>query len=61
MEKDLERSVASEMPHDAEVSTTTIETGGLKRDLSSRHINMIAIAGMIVGSRAHTLNAYCDC
>lgn len=28
------------------------EEGGIKRDLSSRHINMIAIAGMIVSQEA---------
>lgn len=28
------------------------EKGGIKRDLSSRHINMIAIAGMIVSQEA---------
>ncbi|KAL7783256.1 Aldehyde/histidinol dehydrogenase [Trichoderma ceciliae] len=47
MEKVLERSVDSEMPRVGEVSTIGIEAGGLKRDLSSRHITMIAIAGMI--------------
>lgn len=47
-EKDLERSVEIDTPRDGEVSTIALETGGLKRDLSSRHINMIAIAGMIV-------------
>lgn len=29
-------------------NTEVIESGGLKRDLGSRHINMIALAGMIV-------------
>lgn len=48
LEKDLERSVEVDTPSNGEVSMIAIETGGLKRDLSSRHINMIAIAGMIV-------------
>ncbi|PTB35870.1 uncharacterized protein TrAFT101_010721 [Trichoderma asperellum] len=47
MEKHLERAVDEETPRNEDVSTTVIETSGLKRDLSSRHINMIAIAGMI--------------
>lgn len=48
LEKDLERSVEVDAPSNGEVSMIAIEAGGLKRDLSSRHINMIAIAGMIV-------------
>ena len=31
-------------------SSEVVNTGGLKRDLGSRHINMIALAGMIVSS-----------
>ncbi len=31
-------------------ASPTAEAGELKRDLSSRHINMIALAGMIVGT-----------
>lgn len=53
MEKHLEHSVDEETPRHEDVSTTIMETGGLKRDLSSRHINMIAIAGMIVSLRIH--------
>jgi amino acid permease len=33
---------------EAQAYNTADSTGHLKRDLSSRHINMIAIAGMIV-------------
>ncbi|KAH0527037.1 hypothetical protein TsFJ059_002081 [Trichoderma semiorbis] len=47
LEKDLERSVEVDTPSNGEVSMIALEAGGLKRDLSSRHINMIAIAGMI--------------
>ncbi|KAM0456922.1 hypothetical protein ACHAPV_006897 [Trichoderma viride] len=46
MEKHLEHNVSEETPRHEAVSTVT-ETSSLKRDLSSRHINMIAIAGMI--------------
>ncbi|EHK46875.1 hypothetical protein TRIATDRAFT_316879 [Trichoderma atroviride IMI 206040] len=46
MEKHPEHGVSEETPHHEDVSTV-IETSSLKRDLSSRHINMIAIAGMI--------------
>lgn len=55
MEKHLERDVDEEAPRHEDVSTTIIETSGLKRDLSSRHINMIAIAGMIVSLHIHIL------
>ncbi|UKZ52839.1 hypothetical protein TrVGV298_006626 [Trichoderma virens] len=47
LEKDLERSVEVDTPPNGEVSCITYEADGLRRDLSSRHINMIAIAGMI--------------
>jgi amino acid transporter len=48
-EKDLERSVViTDTPRNGDVSSIAIETGGLRRELGSRHINMIAIAGMIV-------------
>ncbi|PON26626.1 amino acid permease [Trichoderma gamsii] len=46
MEKHPEHGVSEETPRHEDVSTV-IETNSLKRDLSSRHINMIAIAGMI--------------
>ncbi|KAK1239843.1 hypothetical protein MKX08_007285 [Trichoderma sp. CBMAI-0020] len=46
MEKHPEHGVSEETPRHEDVSTA-IETSSLKRDLSSRHINMIAIAGMI--------------
>lgn len=46
MEKHPEHGVSEETPRHEDVSTV-IETSSLKRDLSSRHINMIAIAGMI--------------
>lgn len=58
MEKHLERAVDEETPRNEDVSTTVIETSGLKRDLNSRHINMIAIAGMIVSLRIHILNLH---
>ncbi|KAL7908429.1 Aldehyde/histidinol dehydrogenase [Trichoderma velutinum] len=41
------RSVEDDSPPNGEVSLIVPEAGGLRRDLSSRHINMIAIAGMI--------------
>lgn len=47
MEKHPDHGVSEETPRNEDVSTV-IETSSLKRDLSSRHINMIAIAGMIV-------------
>ncbi|OTA07346.1 Amino acid permease [Trichoderma parareesei] len=47
-EKDLERSVViTDTPRNGDVSSIAVETGGLRRELGSRHINMIAIAGMI--------------
>lgn len=54
MEKHLEHDVSEETPRHEDVSTVT-ETSSLKRDLSSRHINMIAIAGMIVSPHVHIL------
>lgn len=54
MEKHLEHNVSEETPRHEAVSTVT-ETSSLKRDLSSRHINMIAIAGMIVSPHVHIL------
>lgn len=35
--------------------------GGIKRDLSSRHINMIAIAGMIVSRRCFSNHPIGNC
>lgn len=60
MEKHLERGVDEETPRIEDVSTTIAETNGLKRDLSSRHINMIAIAGMIVSFHVPISNAHYD-
>lgn len=54
MEKHPEHGVSEETPRHEDVSTV-IETNSLKRDLSSRHINMIAIAGMIVSLRSRIL------
>jgi amino acid transporter len=54
MEKHPEHGVSEETPRHEDVSTV-IEANSLKRDLSSRHINMIAIAGMIVSLYIHTL------
>lgn len=50
MDKD-EKIVCSDMPADVEMAsgnTEVIPSSGLKRELGSRHINMIAVAGMIV-------------
>lgn len=60
MEKDLERSDHTGTPQNGEVSAIVVESGGLKRDLSSRHINMIAIAGMIVGPCTERLSSHRD-
>ncbi|CVK96167.1 probable general amino acid permease [Fusarium mangiferae] len=49
MDKD-EKIVCSDMPADVEMAsgnTEVIPSSGLKRELGSRHINMIAVAGMI--------------
>ncbi|KAG4270006.1 hypothetical protein FPRO04_11838 [Fusarium proliferatum] len=49
MDKD-EKIVCSDMPADVEMAsgnTEVIRSSGLKRELGSRHINMIAVAGMI--------------
>ncbi|KAG9496423.1 hypothetical protein J7337_013011 [Fusarium musae] len=49
MDKD-EKIVCSDMPADVEMgsgNTEVIPSSGLKRELGSRHINMIAVAGMI--------------
>jgi amino acid transporter len=54
MEKQPEHGVSEETPRHEDVSTV-IETNSLKRDLSSRHINMIAIAGMIVSLHTRIL------
>lgn len=43
-EKNASSASDVERPH----SSSTIEGEEIKRDLKSRHINMIAIAGMIV-------------
>jgi amino acid transporter len=56
MENKEEYDVTSRATPELEVSTGQIrhidnERVGIKRDLSSRHINMIAIAGMIVRQR----------
>ena len=52
MEKETHNHVDVSMSPDIELCTEThgVRVGqeSLKRDLSSRHINMIAIAGMIV-------------
>jgi amino acid transporter len=53
MENKEDYDVTSRVTPELEVSTGQIrnidnESDGIKRDLSSRHINMIAIAGMIV-------------
>lgn len=48
-EKGLERSVVyTDTSRNGDVASIATETSGLRRELSSRHINMIAIAGMIV-------------
>jgi amino acid permease len=54
-------SVADDMKHERdsgisanmEAGTAIPKHGELKRDLSSRHINMIALAGMIVSPSSH--------
>ncbi|KAF5559057.1 amino acid permease [Fusarium mexicanum] len=46
MDKD-EKIVCSDMPADVEMGSGSTEVSGLKRELGSRHINMIAVAGMI--------------
>jgi amino acid transporter len=51
MDKDEKIVACSDMPADVEMgsgSTEVISPNGLKRELGSRHINMIAVAGMIV-------------
>jgi amino acid transporter len=57
MENKENYDVTSRVTPEPEVSTgqtrnIDIESDGIKRDLSSRHINMIAIAGMIVRHRS---------
>jgi amino acid transporter len=57
MENKEDYDVTSRATPELEVSTGQIrnidnENVGIKRDLSSRHINMIAIAGMIVRQRS---------
>jgi amino acid transporter len=57
MENKEDYDVTSRATPELEISTGQIrnidnESVGIKRDLSSRHINMIAIAGMIVRQRS---------
>ncbi|KAM5364956.1 hypothetical protein ACJA88_012798 [Fusarium oxysporum] len=50
MDKDEKIVACSDMPADVEMgsgNTEVISSNGLKRELGSRHINMIAVAGMI--------------
>jgi yeast amino acid transporter len=60
MDKDEKIVACNDMPADVEMgsgNTEIISSSGLKRELGSRHINMIAVAGMIVSFfSALTLN-----
>lgn len=59
MEKDEKGAAAAftsapDMEICADGQSVAVQSEELKRDLNARHINMIAIAGMIVGDRLRT-------